>query len=79
MPDIKALTLSECADVLLSVKKPLVLMHVRPDGDTVGASAALCEIFRAMGIEARYSCADRIPERLGFLTEGLLPEEGLDG
>lgn len=79
MPDIKALTLSECADVLLSVKKPLVLMHVRPDGDTVGASAALCEIFRAMGIEARYSCADRIPERLGFLTEGLLPAEGLDG
>lgn len=79
MPDFKALTLTECADTLLKVKNPAVLMHIRPDGDTVGASMALCEMFRAMGIEARYASADTIPERLSFLTEGLLPAESLEG
>lgn len=79
MPEIKAISLSECANKLLGIKKPLVLMHIRPDGDTVGSSAALCEIFRAMGKDARYACADKISERLSFLTEGLLEAEDYDG
>ena len=78
MPDARTLTLSECVDALIAVEDPLVLMHVRPDGDTVGSAMALCEIFAAMGKEARYSCADKIPERLAFLTEGLTMAESLD-
>lgn len=79
MPEFEAISVSECADRLLAVNNPLVLMHIRPDGDTVGSSAALCEIFRAMGKEARYACADKIPERLAFLTEGLLCANTFDG
>ena len=71
MTDFPVLTLSECVDTLLKLKRPLVVMHVRPDGDTVGSGTALCEIFRALGVEAKYICADKIPARLSFLTEGI--------
>lgn len=70
MSNYKELSLAECADRLLSVERPLVVMHIRPDGDTVGSGAALCEIFRALGKEPRYTCPDPIPERLAFLVEG---------
>ena len=79
MPDYKALTLSECVDALIKADDPLVLMHVRPDGDTVGSAMALCEILRAMGKETQYACADKIPDRLLFLTEGMCEAEALDG
>ncbi len=79
MNDFKALTLSECADALLGIEAPLVAMHVRPDGDTVGSGTALCEIFRALGKEAKYICADPIPDRLAFLTEGLERAEDTAG
>ena len=71
MSEYKALTLSECVDELLKIERPLVIMHVRPDGDTVGSGAALCEIFRALGRSPEYACADKIPDRRAFLTEGL--------
>ncbi len=71
MNKYRELSLSECADLLISVEHPLVVMHMRPDGDTVGSGAALCEIFRALGKEPRYTCPDPIPERLAFLVEGL--------
>ena len=79
MPDFEDISLSECVDRLLLVNNPVVLMHIRPDGDTVGSSAALCEIFRAMGKEARYASADKIPERLAFLTEGCESTDTFEG
>jgi phosphoesterase RecJ-like protein len=45
-------------------------MHQRPDGDTVGTCSALLKLFRILGIDAEYACADRIPDRLAFLLEG---------
>ena len=72
MADFPKLSRSECVDRLLAVEKPLVVMHVRPDGDTVGSGAALCRIFERLGREVAYTSADDIPERLAFLTEGLL-------
>jgi phosphoesterase RecJ-like protein len=81
MTDFPRLTLSECVDRLLEIENPLVIMHIRPDGDTVGSAAALCEIFKALGKSAKYFSEDGIPERLAFLTEGLERgdvSEGLD-
>ena len=63
------LTLSECIDKILGTDSAVVAMHIRPDGDTVGTSVALCRIFEAMGKKAELASADRIPERLRFLTE----------
>ena len=79
MSDFPLLTLTECADRIVDTKNPLVVMHIRPDGDTVGSCAALCEIFKALGREVKYICDDKIPERLSFLTKDLEAAEGTDG
>ena len=79
MCNFNELTLSECTEELLKIKKPLIAMHVRPDGDTVGSGAALCQIFKALGCEPKYICADKIPERLAFLVEGLSLSDSTEG
>ncbi len=79
MSDYKKLTAKECAERLLEIKNPTVLMHRRPDGDTVGTAAALIEVFAALGIQAEYACADAVPERLKFLMEGRTKAESLEG
>ena len=78
-----ALSPREVALRLTAIERPVFFMHRRPDGDTVGSTAGLMHILAAMGKKSYGVCADRIPERLSFLTEGLamgstLPdEEGL--
>lgn len=68
---ITALDIDGFARKLLSASRPLFVMHRRPDGDTVGSVCALMHISRAMGKTPFGICADPIPERLAFLTEGL--------
>ncbi len=70
MSDFKKLSLEECVLALLKLERPAVAMHIRPDGDTVGSAMALCEIFKRLGKNPPYICADEIPDRLSFLTEG---------
>lgn len=69
MAEFKKLTARECAERLLEIKNPLVLMHARPDGDTIGSGIALCEIFKALGKNPVYISEDSIPKRLEFLTK----------
>jgi phosphoesterase RecJ-like protein len=78
MSEYKSLTLAECCDRLVGVERPVVLMHIRPDGDTVGSCAALCKILSALGKDVTYDCGEPIPERLKFLLSGLekKPTEG---
>lgn len=70
MSEYKALSVRECAEAILKIERPLVLMHARPDGDTAGTCSALCKVFRMLGREPKYLCADRIPARLSFILEG---------
>ena len=55
----------------LATARPLFVMHRRPDGDTVGSAVALMHIAKALGKTPFGICADPMPERLAFLTEGL--------
>ena len=71
MAQFKPLSVSEAADLLEKTDTPMFVMHHRPDGDTVGSCAALMHIAKALGKTAYGLCADKIPERLAFLTEGL--------
>lgn len=71
MSELKSLTLAECCDRLEKMDNIKVLMHVRPDGDTVGSSAALCLILSQMGKDVTYDCGEPIPERLRFLLSGI--------
>ena len=68
---MRELNLDELCDLVASTENPLVLMHCRPDGDTVGSAAALMHIFRALGREPRCLCSDPLPRRLAFVTAGL--------
>ena len=73
MPTTEYRELSE-QQVLQLLSKPqptLILFHVHPDGDAVGSAFALALWLKEMGSPAYCVCADEIPERLAFLTEGL--------
>lgn len=71
MSEYRELTLAECCDRLISVDRVKVLMHIRPDGDTVGSCAALCHILMQMGKDVTYDCGEPIPERLAFLLSDI--------
>jgi phosphoesterase RecJ-like protein len=46
------MNISETAEFLKALDHVLILTHVRPDGDTVGSAAALCQALRDLGREA---------------------------
>ena len=79
MNEYKALTPKEAAEKLLTYQSPVVIMHARPDGDTVGSAMALIEILGKLGIDAEYASADEISQRLAFLTDGKKRAESLEG
>lgn len=77
-----ALSLDGVCDRLLAAERPTVLSHAHPDGDTVGAAAALCHILSQLHKKAAWRCADPLPRRLAFLFDGLemaTPEENAGG
>ncbi len=69
MSEFKELYAEECAERLLGINDPLILVHIRPDGDCIGTAAALSEVFRQLGRDAYIASHDPIPERLGFILE----------
>lgn len=79
MSDYRTLSAKEAAEILKSAEHPTVIMHVRPDGDTVGSASALVLILKALGKDANMICSDPIPERLKFLTEGIPMAEDISG
>ena len=72
------MTRNECAGWLLQNDRFLILTHRRPDGDTLGASAALCRGLRNLGKQAYVLENPEITPRYAWLHEGLTkaaPEE----
>ncbi len=67
----RKLSLNEALERLLVPAPTCVVFHARPDGDAVGSAFALAAFLREMGSPAYCLCADEVPERLQFLTEGL--------
>ena len=67
----KKLSLDELCSKLCEKKTTLIIFHCRPDADAVGSAFALRELLRLMEIPAICACADEVPERLRFLTDGV--------
>ena len=65
----KEYTLDEVCYLLAEKKNTLIIFHVRPDADAIGASFALKLVLEAMGSKAICTCESEIPSRLSFLTE----------
>ena len=68
---LKKLSFSEVCDRLSEKKNTLVLFHVRPDGDAVGSALAIKLLLDAMGSRTWCLCANEIPQRLSFLSDGI--------
>ena len=75
---LKKLTLSDICDRFSEIKNTVILFHVRPDGDAVGSALATKLLLEAAGSRVWCICANEIPQRLAFLSEGIqnssLPE-----
>ena len=75
---MKNLTRNETAEFLLKNDNYAILTHRRPDGDTLGSSAALCRILRNMGKTAHLIRNAEISDRFAWLHEGLTKEEAAE-
>ena len=69
--DFRALTPREALKRLLVPQPTVILFHVNPDADAIGSAFSLAEFLIATGSPAYCLCADEIPTRLRFLTNGL--------
>ena len=72
---MKKLTRNETAEFLKTHDRYAILTHRRPDGDTVGSSAALCRILRKMGKTAHVIRNREVTDRFAWLHEGISKEE----
>lgn len=66
---------AEAAEILKSCDNVYILIHQSPDGDCIGAGAAIYHILKHMGKRARVICPDEIPERYDFMMQGYTDEE----
>ena len=73
------LTISETARFLLEHDNYCILSHARPDGDTVGTSAALCRGLRALGKTAHVLRNEEVTDRFAWLHEGLTKDQVQEG
>ena len=62
-------TLDRVCEFLIPKKNTLIIFHVRPDADAIGAAFSLKLILEAMGSKTLCVCESEIPSRLAFLTE----------
>ena len=76
---MKILTKNECVQYLLQHDNYCILSHRRPDGDTIGSSAALCLGLRQLGKKAHVLLNPEISSRFAWLYEGLTKEAAQEG
>ena len=67
----KTVSPEEAAELLKQADHILLLAHQYPDGDTVGCNFALCRALQKLGKTVRIECQDKIPERFGYMAEGM--------
>lgn len=76
---MKKLTRTEAAQFLKTHDHFCILSHHRPDGDTVGSSAALCRGLRQLGKIAHVLENPEVTPRFLWLHEGLTKEKAEEG
>ena len=69
MHEYKQYQLDDICRLLIEKRNTLILFHVRPDADAIGASFALKLVLESMGMNVICACENEIPSRLAFLTE----------
>lgn len=67
----RLLTAEDSANALCKSNNVLILFHHNPDGDAAGSAFALKSFLDSVGRSAVCLCADEIPERLKFISDGI--------
>jgi phosphoesterase RecJ-like protein len=57
----------ELLELLHGCRRPLLIAHLSPDGDTMGSLCGLGLLLHQLGKEPTLACQDRVPSSLGFL------------
>ena len=68
---MKILSRNEAAELLLAHDRFTILTHRRPDGDTIGSSAALCLGLRSLGKTAHVLVNAEVSDRFAWLHADL--------
>ncbi len=68
MTPITLAQFQQAASLVRSWRRPLLLTHLRPDGDAVGSVLALRSILRRLGADPLTVLFDPVPSPYGFLT-----------
>ena len=76
---MKTLMRTEVADFLSNHDHYCILSHRRPDGDTMGSSAALCRGLRLLGKTAHVLRTGEVSDRFLWLHEGRTKEAYEEG
>lgn len=76
---MKTLTRNETARFLEGRDRFVIVTHCRPDGDTIGSSAALCRGLRQLGKQAWVLKNSEVSFRFLWLHEGLTKQAVEDG
>jgi len=76
---MKNLTRNETARFLMEHDNFTILSHRRPDGDTIGSTAALCLGLRQLGKTAHVLYNAEVSQRFAWLHEGLTKESAEEG
>ncbi len=58
---------SELLELIESVRRPLLIAHISPDGDAIGSLLAAGILLHHLGKEPLLACQDRVPVALRFL------------
>lgn len=66
---------SEAETFLRNCRDAVILTHMSPDGDCIGAGFGLKDILAELGIRSRVVCHDEFPSRYGFMTDGIENED----
>ncbi|MBO4962558.1 MAG: bifunctional oligoribonuclease/PAP phosphatase NrnA [Clostridia bacterium] len=61
--------INELKTALFAHKEVLICSHIRPDGDTIGATLALREVLLTKGILVDIVCDSSIPQKFSYLSE----------
>jgi bifunctional oligoribonuclease and PAP phosphatase NrnA len=60
-------SLNQTVMLLLKSRRPLLIAHPRPDGDTIGSTLALRLALLALGKQPQIACVHPLPENLAYL------------
>lgn len=70
MENINSHSIQAFSDLIERAAHPVIVTHMKPDGDAMGSSVALYHFLEAKGHKARIVISDRYPSYLNFLTAG---------